>query len=133
MKQILSRIAVLAFLISTLSLTAFADSNFDQPETTQNGHYQIKGNWSELKHGWNKLILKILNQEQQPVVGAKVEIAYEMLDMPMDPPNKPVLDKGDGSYEKQVFIGMKGAWEFNISVNDKANVDTLTLQQKVMQ
>ena len=133
MKRILSRIAILTFLIATFSLTAFADANFDQPVITQNGHYQIEGNWSELKRGWCKLILKISNQEQQPVVGAQVAVAYDMADMPMSPPNKPVLDKGDGTYEKQVFLGMRGTWQFDITVNDNTNTDTLTLQQKVVQ
>lgn len=133
MKQIASRFAVLAILISCLSLPAFAETNFTSAQITRNGLYQIEGNWSELKHGWSKLVLKISNQNQQLVAGAKVNVAYEMIGMPMNPPNKPVVDMGDGTYEKQVFIGMKGTWQFDITVDSNAEQDTLSSQQNIMQ
>lgn len=40
---------------------------------------------------------------------------------------------GDGTYEKQVFIGMKGTWQFDITVDANSMEDALSSQQKIMQ
>lgn len=134
MKQILSRMTMLAILSSCINLSAFADTKFDPPQVTANGQYQLEGNWSELKHGWSNLILKVTGQDQQPVIGAKVDVAYDMVGMPMNPPSKPVVDKGDGTYVKPVFVGMRGTWQFDIAVTEAVKgEDTLSRQQKVLQ
>lgn len=132
MKQRMSRFAILGVLALGLSaITAQAETKFDPAEPTVNGHYQVAGNWSELKHGWNTLILKVTDMNEQAVAGAKVTVVYEMVGMPMNPPDKPVEDKGDGTYEKRVFFGMKGTWKFDITVNSNSLEDTLSRQQEI--
>lgn len=106
---------------------AFAElADLDAPEPTVNGHFQISANWSQLKRGWNTLTMELRNAANQPIAGANVAVAYEMMDMPMNPPEKPVEEKGDGFYEKRVFLGMKGKWKFSIVVNAHSVEDTLT-------
>ena len=98
----------------------------DVPEVTQNGNFQITGNWQQLRHGWKALSLKVTDQAKHPVVGAQVKVKYEMLEMPMNPPDKAVVEKGDGIYEKSIFIGMGGRWQFDIQVSAGTTTDSLT-------
>ncbi|MBI2521871.1 MAG: hypothetical protein HYV97_15755 [Bdellovibrio sp.] len=104
---------------------------FDVAEPTVNNQYQISGNWSELKRGWGILTLKITNTEEQSVTGAKVVIPYDMATMSMRPPEYAVEEKGEGIYEKKIFLGMRGAWKFNISIDSNSVVDTLTKLQDI--
>ncbi len=132
MRKIVSSILMLGAL-GIVVCEANAATKFDPPEATVNNYYQIEGNWSELKKGWSTLVLKISDQDQKPVVGATVTVAYDMVGMPMNPPNKPVVDKGDGTYEKPVFVGMRGNWRFDVTVEDNARADGLSHLQKIMQ
>ena len=54
MNKILSRIAMLGIL-SACVVSAYAEESISLEEATINGNYQVEANWSELKHGWNKL------------------------------------------------------------------------------
>ena len=131
MKQILNRVALLGILF--MAVTVQAVTQFDPPELTANGQYQVEGNWSQLKRGWNVLIVKISSPTQQPLAGLKLDIAYDMVGMPMSPPNKTIVDKKDGTYEKQVFFGMQGDWKFQFKLNDAVKADVLVRQQRVSQ
>lgn len=114
------------------SAAALADElKMDASEPTANATYQISGNWSELKRGWNTLVLKVADPTNQAVLGAQVTVTYDMVEMPMSPPEKPVEEKGDGIYEKRIFLGMKGTWLFNTVVNSNGEGDTLTRNQEV--
>ena len=93
---------------------------------TANGHYTIKGNWSDLKHGNNTLILQVSDASGAPVSGATVDIGYDMVEMPMNAPDKPVIEKQNGQYEKSIFTGMKGDWQFDITITKNGIEDTLT-------
>lgn len=128
MRKVLSYMTMLAILSTFVGINAFAETKFDPPQVTANGQYQIEANWSELKRGWSVLVLRIINQDHQAISGGKVEVAYNMVSMDMNPPDKPIVDKGDGTFEKQVFLGMKGGWKFDISIDDKSNADSLSHQ-----
>lgn len=120
-------ISFLILGLTALSSPVRADDNppqMDQPEVTKNGSYEISGNWSELKRAWNTLTLKITDRNKQPVTGAKVTVVYDMVDMPMTPPERPVVEKGDGVYEKRVFPGMRGDWQFDTTVEKDNAKDT---------
>jgi hypothetical protein len=93
---------------------------------TANGHYTIKGNWSDLKHGNNTLILQVSDASGASVSGATVGIGYDMVEMPMNAPDRPVVEKQNGQYEKSIFTGMKGDWQFDITVTKNGIEDTLT-------
>lgn len=115
-------------MITTAVSFSYADNTslaLDPAELTKNGNYQIAGNWSELKRGWNTLKLYITDTANQPTTGASVKVVYDMIGMPMNPPDKPVEEKGDGNYEKQVFLGMKGDWQFDVTVNKDSIEDSL--------
>ena len=105
----------------------------DAAEPTVNKQYQISGNWSEIKRGWGVLTLKVTNADEQAVTGAKVVTTYEMATMPMNPPDRPVEEIGEGIYEKKIFVGMRGPWKFNISVTVNSVEDTLTRLQDIRQ
>jgi hypothetical protein len=104
---------------------SFADETLDPGEFTVNGKYKIAVNWSELKRGWNSLILKITDAEENRVSEASVTVTYDMIGMPMNPPDKPVEEKSASVYEKKVFLGMQGKWQFDISVIKNTVEDTL--------
>lgn len=97
---------------------------FDPAEPTANQKFLVSGNWSELKRGWNTLVLRVTDADQQPVPGAAVSVAYEMVGMPMNPPQNPVIDKGDGIYEKRIFLGMRGEWRFDTTIQLDESSDT---------
>jgi hypothetical protein len=129
----MKKMIAVAFLcgISTLS---FADSvKFDPAEASANGMYHIAGTWSQLKTSWDNLDLNVVDDHNQPVAGATVTIKYQMVGMPMGTPDRPVVDKGDGVYEKQVFLGMRGKWQFDVLVNKGSTQDSLTHFQDVAQ
>ena len=120
--------------VSTCQHHAHASTStvvFDTAEPTVNNQYQISGNWSELKRGLGILTLKITDTSAQSVTGANVVVAYDMATMPMNPPDKPVEEKGDGVYEKRVFLGMRGTWKFNLSIKANSVEDTLTKLQDI--
>ncbi|MEK6706350.1 MAG: FixH family protein [Bdellovibrionota bacterium] len=123
--------AALGLMITNGSYAFAEDAGLDAPEVTANSHYQVSGNWSQLKRGWNVLTLKVTDVAGQSIIGATVTVDYDMVEMPMSPPNKPVEDKGGGFYEKRVFLGMKGKWKFDITVNSNAVEDTLIKIQEV--
>ena len=131
MKQVFNRIAMLGILC--MGLTAFAQTKFDPAEVTSKGTYQVEANWSQLKRGWNLLVIKVSTPTQQPLAGLNLSVDYDMMGMPMSPPNKPIVDKKDGTYEKQVFMGMPGDWKFDLKLSDAAKADTFTRQQRVSQ
>lgn len=131
MRQFISTFALLGVFVLGLGARAFAETPFDPPEPTANGHYQVAGNWSELKRGWNVLVLKLTDMDQQPVNGATVTVVYDMVGMPMNPPDRPIVEKGDGVYEKQVFLGMRGTWKFDTTVNANTVEDTHSRTQEV--
>lgn len=131
MNRILNHVTML--IIICMAFTANAQIKFDPAELTTNGNYQIEGNWSQLKRGWNLLVIKVSTPTQQPLVGINLGVIYDMVGMPMSPPDKPVVDKRDGTYEKQVFIGMKGDWKFDLKLTDAAKFDLFTRQQRVQQ
>ncbi|HAZ14658.1 MAG: hypothetical protein A2X86_06220 [Bdellovibrionales bacterium GWA2_49_15] len=106
---------------------------FDAAEPTVNQQYKISGNWSELKRGWGILTLKVTDASEQAVTGAKVVVPYDMTTMSMHPPENAVEEKGDGLYEKKIFLGMRGTWKFNISIDSNSVVDTLTKLQDIRQ
>ncbi|MGK5087366.1 FixH family protein, partial [Bdellovibrionota bacterium FG-2] len=118
MKHIISTLAIFGTLALVSETLSFADA-------TANGTYDISGNWSELKRGWNTLTLKVVNTDQQGVTGATVSVAYDMKGMTMSPPDRPVEEK-DGAYEKKVFIGMNGTWKFDATVSAGGVDDTLS-------
>lgn len=120
------------FLLGLLLSDGKADEPaLDGPELTKNGSYQIFGNWLELKRGWNTLKLKITTPKNEPVEKADVTIVYDMVNMPMDPPYKPVVEKGDGIYEKSIFLGMRGQWQFDTTINKDQTEDIHTKIQDV--
>lgn len=41
-------------------------------------------------------------------------------------PDKPITDKKDGTYENQVFIGMKGDWKFDLKLTDAVKFGLFT-------
>ena len=129
-------VSILA-LYSALSLfaggAALAEARLDPPEPTVNGHYQVAGNWSELKRGWNTLVLKVTDSGQTAMTGATVKVAYDMVGMPMNPPDRPVVEKGDGIYEKRVFLGMPGSWKFDTEVTSGDVADSHGKIQEVTQ
>ncbi len=107
---------------------SWADSNLiklDPAQQSANGYYQIAGTWSELKLGWNVLTLKITDSNSNPVTGAELKVTYDMVGMPMNPPDKPVEEKGKGRYNKQVFFGMRGLWRFDLTIHKDIVEDTL--------
>ena len=100
---------------------AFA-TTFDPAERTQKGHYEITGNWSELKRGTNTLVLKITDSNtHEAVAGAAVTVDYDMVEMPTNPPNNAINETAPGTYEKVVFLGMRGQWKFHTLV-DKSSL-----------
>lgn len=103
---------------------ASEEAPLDSPELTQNQAYQVSGNWSQLKRGWNVLQLKILNQENKSLLKAQVTVAYDMATMPMNPPNNPIEEKENGVYEKKIFLGMKGDWKFDVTIEKDSKKDT---------
>jgi len=114
---------VLAALVG-FSQISFA---FDQPELSTNGTYQIEGNWSELKRGWNILTIRVTDvATQQPVLAEKLKIVYDMVGMPMAPPNNPNIEKGLGEYEQKIFLGMSGKWKFDIQLISETSEDSFS-------
>ena len=95
MKKILLTLALIA-----LGATPKMTWALDKAEATVGGKYQVSANWSELKRGWNVLTIKVEDADRNTVSGATVTVPYDMATMPMNPPQKPVLDKGEGIYEK---------------------------------
>ena len=70
--------------------------------------------------------LKITTLEKESVLGAKITLDYDMTEMEMNPPKKPIVEKPDGVYETQVYLGMKGEWKFDFTIEKDQNVDTLS-------
>lgn len=133
MKNLLTRFALLSALSICVMSGVRADTKFDPAETTDSGKYFIEANWSELHHAWSVLTLKISDSELRPVTDAKVRVLYDMAAMPMNPPDKPIVNKGDGTYEKRVFLGMLGVWNFEINVDAAPTEDVLKHSQKIVQ
>ncbi len=116
-------------IFSLGSNSGWTDSNpikFDPAEPSAGGNYQVSGNWLELKRGWNVLTLQIVDSNSNPVTGAELKVIYDMVGMPMNPPNKPVEEKGEGRYNKQVFLGMRGQWKFDLTIHKDTVEDTLS-------
>lgn len=123
MKTLLVSLLLLGLPVSLLAL--------DSAESTNNNSYQVVGNWSELKRGWNTLILVVTEGNNEAVVGATITVSYDMVDMKMDPPDKPVEEKENGRYEKRVFLGMKGKWKFDTTIRKDQLEDALTKVQEI--
>ena len=123
------------FGVLTLASTAplRADTRLDSPEPTAKKLFQVEGNWSELKRGWNALTLRVTDGDHRPVTGATVAVVYDMDGMPMNPPDRPVEEKGAGMYQKQVFLGMKGKWKFTTTVTAHSASDNHVKMQDVKQ
>ena len=130
MKKLIFNIFTVAVLSSVLGVNSYSEGIANQPELSLNGHYQVEANWSQLKRGWNTLLIKLTDENQKTVSGAKLTLRYDMAGMAMNPPDKPILDKGNGDYEKQVFIGMNGGWKFELTI-EGLNTDTYVRDQKV--
>lgn len=115
MKKILLVISFV--MLVTMPPSIASDNNtLDPAELTVQEIYQVSGNWSSLKRGWNTLILKISDSQNQSISQAKVTVKYDMATMPMNPPDNPVVEKEGGVYEKSIFLGMRGDWKFDISI-----------------
>ena len=120
-----------AKVLLSCMIVAFSQLGFalDQPEPTVNGTYQIEANWSELTRGWNVLQLTITDSQQHPVLGSGLEITYDMVGMPMGPPNNPVVEIGNGQYEKKIFLGMSGKWQFDMKMSNNGSEDSFSKVQ----
>ncbi len=85
-------------------------------EPTAQGYFLVSGNWAQLKRGGNVLVLKITDSESKALTQANVKVAYDMVEMSMNPPDNPVEEKENGVYEKKIFLGMKGHWKFKTTI-----------------
>ncbi|MBI2645910.1 MAG: FixH family protein [Deltaproteobacteria bacterium] len=108
------------------------ETHLDPAEATTEGRFLISSNWSQLKRGWNVLVLQITNTEGQALSQANVKVSYEMEDMEMNPPDNPVEEKENGTYEKKIFLGMKGNWKFDATLEKDDVKDTLAKVIKVV-
>ncbi len=123
----MKKVFVVGFMMcAMISVSSASEDVLDPADLTVQGVYQVSSNWSTLKRGWNVLILRVLDSQNQPVSSAKVIVKYDMATMPMNPPDKPVIEKEDGIYEKSIFLGMKGNWKFDISIAEESQNDTLS-------
>ena len=120
-------------LILGAFLVGFAHLSFalDQPEVSTGGNYEIQANWSELKHGWNILTIQVSDMNQHPVLNENIEIAYDMVGMTMNPLNNAVVEKGNGLYEKKIFLGMPGKWKFDMKLSYENSEDNFSKVQAV--
>lgn len=113
------------------TLLGYANEALDvavsQPST--NGVYLVSGNWDALKRSWNNLSLTILDNEQKPVEAAVITLKYDMVGMPMDPPISPIIEKGNGVYETRVFLGMRGSYKFDFTIDKDGEQDTFSTTQ----
>lgn len=123
----------LAIVVTALFSIHFAnaDTKFDPPEASQHGVYQIAANWSEMHHGWSVLTIKLTDATKAPVKGAELQIDYDMTGMPMSPPQKPVVEKDEGIYEKKVFFGMTGEYFFDFKIKAKSSEDTFSHKEVI--
>ena len=124
------KIALISFSFFSISTASLA-TEFSPREPGTNSIYFVGGNWLELQRGWNTLKLKITASDESVVTGADVTVNYDMLGHSMHPPIKPVIEVGDGVYEKQVFLGMRGAWKFDTHIQKDATEDTHSKTQDV--
>lgn len=122
-----------ALFLSLNSELAIAEGSYalDTSEPTKNGFYQISANWSELRRGWNTLTFQVYDSEQKSIATDEVSVSYDMESMPMDPPDEPIIDKGDGLYEKRIFLGMRGGWKFDFKLSKNKVEDTYSKSQAV--
>jgi len=115
----------LFFSLLVFALGVFAnETKLDPAENADHNRYKIAANWSELKTGWNTLTMQITSPDAIPTTEAMVEVVYDMVGMPMKPPQKPVVEKGDGYYEKQVFFGVAGNWKLDMTIMSGEVEDT---------
>ena len=108
------------------------EPHLDPAEATTQGHFLISSNWSQLKRGWDVLVLQITNTEGQTLNQANVKVSYDMEDMEMNPPDHPVEEKENGTYEKKIFLGMKGNWKFDITLEKEETKDTFAKVVKIV-
>ena len=47
----------------------------------------------------------------------------------MNPPNNPGVEKGEGLYEKKIFLGMSGEWQFDMKLTAAGAEDTFSKTQ----
>ncbi len=119
---------LVSFMLIAFSQLSIA---LDQPEATVNGAYQVEGNWSGLKLGWNMLELKITDASGQSVIGETLDMTYDMVGMPMSPPNNSIIEKGNGQYEKKIFLGMSGKWKFDMKLTKNTIEDSFSKIQNI--
>ncbi|MCM2279872.1 MAG: FixH family protein [Oligoflexia bacterium] len=126
MKRPLIALAAIAALTGLASI-----SELDPPEATQAQVFQVQGNWSELKRGRNILKLHVSDPQGAAVTGARLELSYDMPEMPMNPPVEPFEAKDGGNYETRVLLGMRGTYQFQISISAGAQGDRLIRNQLI--
>ena len=117
---------LMCFTIVCLGQLTFA---LGPREPSANGLYQIEANWTDLKRGWNILTFVVTDANQQPVSRQNIDMVYDMIGMPMSPPNNPVVEKGNGNYEKKIFLGMSGTWKFDMKLKVNNVEDKFTKTQ----
>lgn len=110
------------FLASSVSV--FAQNELvNDSDNTLHGTYQVNANWADMKRGWNVLSMRITNSKDEEISEAAVNVDYDMVGMPMDPPKNPAEETTAGTYETKVFLGMRGNWKFDVKI--QAKDDTL--------
>ena len=78
------------------------------------------------------LTIQISDANNKATQVENMTIIYDMVDMPMNPPDNAIEDKGNGLYEKKIFLGMRGGWKFDFKINEQASgEDTYSKTQVV--
>lgn len=124
-RQNLIRFGLLVACVSFFSKANAA--KMDPPQVSKLGSYQVSLNGVELKKGKNTLLISLVDSTGLPMIAADLALAYDMVGMSMNPPVKPIVDHGDGTYETEVFLGMRGNWSFVVEVTDKGTTDSTEL------
>ncbi len=124
------------FILGTVVFASptFADHpspKLDPAEASSQGHFLIHGNWDQLKRGWNIFVLKLTDSEEKILNSAHVKVSYDMEDMEMNPPDNPVEEKDNGFYEKKIFLGMKGNWKFDATIEKDETKDIFSKVIKI--
>ncbi len=116
---------LLSLAIFVLGLNAISAFALDAVEPTANGHFKISGNWSSLLRGRNTLELQIFDENNQGLSQATVVVDYNMEDMDMSPPATAVNEANGGLYTKTVQMGMRGNWDYDVTITKNGLTDSL--------